>query len=274
MRRDMGRSGRPAVVLVGAGNLAWSLLPAMAFNHSYRLSILVRNEEKVEIFRDCFPDVQIIRSLSEIEVNAGILLAVPDDDLPGVAAAIDSLAISPSWIAHCSGSQPLEVLSAFGSRAAVLYPLQTFTRLNPILWSDVPVFAEGSNSDFFDFLKKISPKYHHLSSADRLRLHLAAVWASNFTNALLGVAAGQLPEGLELNVLEPLIMSQVRKALTLGPAVAQTGPARRQDVATLTRHLDLLRNQPPLSDLYRKLSQLISPEIHFPAQEPNEGSDR
>jgi predicted short-subunit dehydrogenase-like oxidoreductase (DUF2520 family) len=84
------------------------------------------------------------------------------------------------------------------------------------------------------------------------------VFASNFTNHMLRLSNDIAEQhDLDFDWLKPLIAETINKSLTIGPAQAQTGPARRGDFETLDNHLQFLADDPKLAELYRMISQHI-----------------
>jgi predicted short-subunit dehydrogenase-like oxidoreductase (DUF2520 family) len=57
--------------------------------------------------------------------------------------------------------------------------------------------------------------------------------------------------------LKPLIKETIEKNLSIGPMLAQTGPAKRGDLATLDKHLEFLKDDEQLAELYKLISQHI-----------------
>jgi len=97
-----------------------------------------------------------------------------------------------------------------------------------------------------------------LDSEKRKVLHIAAVFACNFTNYLYTLSEQiLLKEGLDFNLMRPMILETAEKAQQFSPADAQTGPGVRNDAETMKKHLDYLKNDPELHELYLKLSQGI-----------------
>ncbi len=192
------------------------------------------------------------------------LLALPD-------AAVAAVLAAAAWpagavVAHLAGALPLAVVreNASSVRGGVFYPLQTFSPGRLINWPTVPVFIEATDADTEARLLALAGSLGGqpvvLASAQRLRLHLAAVWASNFTNHLLGVADALLAEaGLPFELLHPLVRETVNKALAAGssPFGVQTGPAHRHDAATLAAHEAALAAHPAWQALYNGLSASI-----------------
>jgi predicted short-subunit dehydrogenase-like oxidoreductase (DUF2520 family) len=106
--------------------------------------------------------------------------------------------------------------------------------------------------------KSLGCKMTVMDSVQRKWLHLAAVFANNFTNHMLFQAKAILDaEGIDFNLLKPLARETIDKAFYLMPELAQTGPARRNDEKTMFLHLEKLAGNPELSDLYKRISSSI-----------------
>ena len=102
---------------------------------------------------------------------------------------------------------------------------------------------------------KLSCHVCEISSEQRQYLHLAAVFANNYSNYLYQVAFDLLEkEGVDHSLLMPLIIETVSKINTLHPKDAQTGPARRNDQTTINKHIQLLRNHAEYKELYQILA--------------------
>ena len=101
-----------------------------------------------------------------------------------------------------------------------------------------------------------------LDSAQRLKLHVAAVFANNFTNHVLGIADALLAEaGLPPALLASLVRETVDKALANAPFSVQTGPAVRQDLPTLAVHEAALAAHPAWQTLYAQLTASIQAQL-------------
>ena len=93
---------------------------------------------------------------------------------------------------------------------------------------------------------------------DRLKYHLSAVFANNFSNHMFGLAKDILDkDGLDFNVLKPIILSTAKKVQQLDPKSAQTGPAKREDAETIAKHMELLEHGSEMHMLYTILSESI-----------------
>ena len=156
----------------------------------------------------------------------------------------------------------MEILSPFSENIGVFYPLQTFTSERAIELADVPILIEAnriSNEDaLLELAGRISKNTSVADSQRRERIHIAAVFAGNFSNHMYALAKKLLEDnGYDYELLAPLIRETAQKAIDVDPMSAQTGPARREDQEIIDRHLQLLNNEPVIRELYEKISASI-----------------
>jgi predicted short-subunit dehydrogenase-like oxidoreductase (DUF2520 family) len=130
------------------------------------------------------------------------------------------------------------------------------------MFKDLPVFIEASDVSSAELLGDIADalgaKKYFSDAVQRRMLHLAAVFACNFTNHMLTKGrelAGK--SGYSFEELKPLIRETFMKALEEGPENSQTGPAVRNDINTIEKHLDLLSFDPDLQKIYSEISRSI-----------------
>ena len=167
------------------------------------------------------------------------------------------------WV-HTAGSMPMSVFEGYAQRFGVLYPLQTFSKGRNVNFDVLPIFLEANTDKNADYLKNIasalSENVRFMSSEKRRSLHLAAVFACNFTNHIYTLSYKLLEnESIPADVLLPLIDETVSKIHSMPPAAAQTGPAIRYDENVINKHLAML-DDPDMQAIYRLLSQSIHKE--------------
>lgn len=249
------------VAVVGAGNVGWHLARAFEDAGHYITDIYSRRISTARELAQRLYDTNVTSSLDLRKSEAEIfLLAVPDDVFEDVVA---SLKIPPyATIAHTSGTRSIEVLSEHHDNSGIFYPLQSFTRGVTVDLKEVPICIEAVNQSTEKILrllgKSISDEVHTVYSDDRKILHIGAVFASNFGNCMLTIAQDILEDhDIDFELLHPLIIETVNKALTIGPIESQTGPAQRGDNRTIQKHLKFLRYEPK----YRKIYKLISDHL-------------
>lgn len=192
-----------------------------------------------------------------------LVIAVSDQAIADVAKQIHET-LPNVLIVHTSGSTDLQVLSKFHAKSGVFYPLQTFSLAQEIDWSETPLFIEVNQQQDQAFLiqlaNSLSKRVYPYTSAQRLSLHLAAVFACNFSNYCYDMAK-QIVDAQQVDfaLLYPLILETAKKATQHAPVQVQTGPAVRQDVNILGLHQNLLEknDRADLKEIYQLLSQAI-----------------
>ena len=201
---------------------------------------------------------------AQIRKDADVyLFALKDQALETVIRAVP--ANNGLWL-HTSGSMPMQVFAGYTERYGVLYPLQTFSKSREISFRGIPLFIECHREEdkncLEDLARRLSGKVCELSSEKRRSLHLAAVFACNFTNHIYALAEEILAkEGLSRDYLFPLIDETAAKVHELPAQEAQTGPAIRYDENIINKHLCMLADDPDVQTLYRLLSQSIHKKV-------------
>ena len=198
--------------------------------------------------------------VDSLTVGDVLVLAVNDSNIFRLASAADKKGVT---IIHCSGATHLPVLK--NAYAGVFYPLQTFVLGNRISWNEIPIFIEFQNEEVNDtldlFCSKMGITNSNLkicNSEQRLKIHLAAVFANNFTQTCVAISSQLLSEaGFDIQVMLPILKQMYMNWGVLNPVNAITGPAARNDVETMKKHLLLLENHPQYENLYVRFSEII-----------------
>ncbi len=252
------------VVFIGAGNVAWSIAPAIDALPGYTVThVAARHTSRAAELASRLADSGAGTLDSPLPDADIYILSVTDDALPELAASVaprpDAL-----WL-HTSGSVEASALAPLGSRFGVLYPLQTFTRGKQMQLDKVPIFIEGSTPEALgqtrELAEALSGSVAEADSALRTRMHIAAVFGCNFTNHMLATAERLLADaGMPLSTIAPLVRETLDKAFATSPSEGQTGPARRGDTRVIGRHLSQLA--PDDAALYRTISDSITKKYH------------
>jgi len=252
----------PEIDIIGTGNLASVLAPALEQSGFIVNNVYSRNLKRAEKLANRLYQANptTILDFSRSKSNV-FLLAISDDAVEEVSREL--ILPDQAVVAHTSGANPLSVLGYTASEnIGVFYPLQTFTANRKVSFDGVPILIEGENrytrSNLTMIAKKLSGNVKEASTKQRLRIHLAAVFASNFTNAILQDAEDILETAnMNFDILVPLVIETIEKSFELGPKNAQTGPAIRGDLNILERHMEMLEGLPEKQELYRLISQHI-----------------
>jgi predicted short-subunit dehydrogenase-like oxidoreductase (DUF2520 family) len=169
-----------------------------------------------------------------------LVLATPDDAIAEVAATVTP--VETTTVVHLSGSLGLDALDPHPLRAAVhpLVPLPNGEVGAARLRAGV-TFAVAGGPVAHAMVEALGGRLVEVADDDRAAYHAAACIAANHVVALLGqVERVAASVGLDLESFLPLTRAAVDDVDALGAAAALTGPARRGDWATLSRHLDAL----------------------------------
>ncbi|MDR1919897.1 MAG: DUF2520 domain-containing protein [Tannerellaceae bacterium] len=250
------------IVFIGAGNLASCVSMEMQRVGMTIGQIYSRTREHAESLAKKV-NCQWTCNLNEIITDADLyIFSLKDTVLPEVIPRV-----RPNeglWV-HTAGSVSMNVFEGYARRYGVFYPLQTFTKQRRIQLNGTPIFLEVSQPEDMKMLKKIaialSGNAKEIDSEKRKHIHLAAVFACNFTNHMYMLAGKLLEEqGISYDVLLPLITETASKINDLSPWDAQTGPAVRFDKDVMDKQLEILSSAPAMQAIYKLLSQSIYKE--------------
>ena len=234
------------VAIIGYGNVGYHLANRIS-SKRHEVTIFSRN-----------PKQDFILSLNQLEPMAFdfIILTVPDGEIRNISEQLET---SDAVVLHTSGANPISELAKH-PKHGVMYPLQTFSRTKEIDFTSFPIFVEGSDEgekDIFTFVRTFSNDVRLLTSTNRSKLHLAAVFACNFSNHMFHLSEKLLAD-LEMSFqdIRPLVEETFKKAIELNPSKSQTGPAIREDESTINAHMDMLKDE-QMKNIYRIITESI-----------------
>ena len=247
------------IVFIGSGNVAAVLgRKFKAAGHTI-LQIYSRNASAASELAYEW-DTESTNYISLINKNADVYLVTVNDD--AIATVAKELLLPGKIVAHTAASVPKEILKTVTAHYGVFYPLQSL-RKEMSYSPDVPVFFDGSDELTKKKLELLAhsiamEKVTEAGDDARLKLHVAAVVVSNFTNHMYVMAEEYCrKEGLDFGQLLPLIEETASRIKDISPRQAQTGPAIRHDSETIHKHLELLKQHPQLKNLYILLTESI-----------------
>lgn len=248
------------ISIIGAGNLGAHLVKGFLTSGSEIVQVFSRDIEKVAGLAHQ-AGAKPIDNFSNLDKNVDlVILAVHDDVIPEIAGEIRKH-LTHQMIVHTAGSVTSLILHHDGNYG-VLWPVQSFSKGRAVDWKSIPILITGNNSTALDILTEaaglLSNKVKVVSDQERIALHLSATIANNFSNHMFAIAEKVVVDnGLDFELLKPLIQETARKVMDLPPAAAQTGPAIRQDEDTMAKHRQLLLENPEIMRLYNAISEHI-----------------
>ncbi len=250
------------VSFIGSGNLTWHLAPALDNTGYVVREVYSQNPNHAEAITERLYQAEVKATLDFSTSDSKIfVIAVNDDVISDIAREI--ILPEDAILVHTSGSQPItELQYAATQNLGVFYPLQTFSKSKKVEFKNVPIFIESYSQEAEEVLiqmaKSISKEVRKIGSEERKALHVAAVFASNFSNHMLTIAKDILQQNsLDYEWLKPLITETINKSMHIGPDEAQTGPAKRGDLSILDSHLEFLQEDNSVAEIYKLVSQHI-----------------
>jgi predicted short-subunit dehydrogenase-like oxidoreductase (DUF2520 family) len=243
------------ISFIGSGHVATHLAKAFFACGYTVIDICSRTPEHAQQLA-AQVNAQAAHNIAALRPADVYLLAVDDQSIPQV---VQQLQAARSLVLHTAGSVGMQVLQKFPNHG-VLYPLQTLSREREVDLRAVPFFIEANIQKNYNIVhhlaESLSNSVQEIDSESRARLHLAAVFANNFVNSLLGVSRDIA--GDKFAHLQPLVYETVKKAFAANhPADVQTGPARRGDENSIKKQLESLSLHPEWQTLYRLLTENI-----------------
>jgi predicted short-subunit dehydrogenase-like oxidoreductase (DUF2520 family) len=251
-------------VIIGAGSLAINLAVAL---HNCGIKILqIVNRtlpnamELAERVNASFTD-----NFAEIDTTADLyILAVSDTSISDVLQKIN---LKGKFIVHTAGTINMNIFKSFSDDFGVFYPLQTFSKTELVTFENIPICIEANSKKNENLLiqlgKNLSQNIQKINSEQRKVIHVSAVFASNFSTYMYFIANEILEKSeISFDILKPLIHRTAKKVQTLKPKSALTGPARRNDIAVMQAHLDLLNNHKEFKEIYKLISDNIVKHFH------------
>lgn len=228
------------IVILGTGNVGTNL------HHAFAL-------------KNIHAELHSSRDLTNLPLADCYIYTVADNALVEV---INRVHAPNSLHLHTSGSMPISVFGDDKPHAGVLYFFQSFSKSQLIDdWSQIPAFVEGKNIDdlaaIYSLAQNLTGNIYEANQHDRERLHVAGVFANNFTNLMYRIAEDLLHDTqIPFRALLPLIDQTAQKVHSLSPADAQTGPAQRGDNNVIEHQLQVLSDA-NYRLVYQLLTQII-----------------
>lgn len=255
------------ISFIGAGRVAQHLAAVLSQNHQI-VQIYSRTLEHAQTLAS---QVAAIATANITELQSDVdlvIIAVSDQAIAKVIKEVHAQ-FTDVLIVHTSGSTDIQVLAGVHARAGVFYPLQTFSLARKVDWQATPLFVEAvqphDQAQLVQLANSLSSRVYAYTSSQRLSLHLAAVFACNFSNYCYDMAKQIVDaQQVDFSLLYPLILETANKAVQYDPKQMQTGPAVRGDHNILNMHQQMLENikREDLKNVYNLMSQQILKSHH------------
>ncbi|HLP04640.1 MAG TPA: DUF2520 domain-containing protein [Paludibacter sp.] len=246
-------------VFIGSGNVATHLSLALQKKGVATTQVFSRTLANASLLAQKL-NASYTNDPAQLDRNADIYFYALKDS--ALAHFLKEVHLPDAMHVHTAGSVSLSIFKELTAHYGVFYPLQTFSKNKEIDFSQIPICIEASNARMQEKLLEIanllSNKTMIISSDQRKVLHIAAVFACNFSNYMYDIASELLNDvGVGFDILKPLIEETAEKITKLSPYDAQTGPALRYDKTTIQKHVNMLKCYPEIRSIYKDLSKAI-----------------
>lgn len=247
------------IVILGAGNVATHLSIALKQSGFYIKCVYSKTIHAAKTLAQKV-DSHYTNNIEHIPAEADLYIIAVKDEI--IEEIVKYIKLEYGIIVHTAGSIPMSVFEERFKNYGVFYPLQTFSKLRELDFSNIPICIEANSevlkNKLQEVAKHLSSSVHVIDSEKRKVLHLAAVFACNFANHMYSAATEILNhEGISFELLKPLIVETAQKAVDSGPIKAQTGPAVRNDQNVIQKHLKMLEEKPEFVEIYKLVSESI-----------------
>ena len=244
------------VTIIGTGNVAFHLSEVFFKHQEINLVEICGRKKNLPTEFNVFIDYN--NNIFKLKKSDFYIICVSDEHIETISKNLNI--DNNSTVLHCSGSTHINELSNHYSYG-VFYPLQTFSIKKSINFSNIPIIIEGNSNKNLNKIKDLalmlSKKVLETSSKQRIAIHVSAVFTNNFTNYMRIVADEILKSNeIDTKILNPLTFETSDKLKYLSSKDAQTGPALRNDLKTIKKHLNLLKGTD-----HEKVYKTISSEI-------------
>jgi len=262
----------PTTFIVGAGPVATALAGALRLGGVPVLGLWARRAAPARLagstagvaaFSSAPPDL-----LLETEV---VILAVRDQVITEVAQMLlgTGLINTRHVLLHCAGAASArELLGPVAERVAgigTLHPLSAIAdgKISMRALKGTVFGVEGDEVGRVTagkLVSAISGIVLPLDGTQMASYHAAAALASNYLVAAIDAAAAVLASAgvapdKAAQALIPLAEGALRNIAAHGTTGGLTGPVRRGDLATVSRHLEAIHERPELAEIYRVLAR-------------------
>ena len=243
------------IILLGSGNVSTHLGIALKNSNYNILQVYSKSIQNAKVLAKKL-DTHFTNDLTKLKSADLIIVSVNDDAILSVLSQIKNTAI-----VHTSGSIGLNIFKENFSNYGVFYPLQTFNKEVDLNVSEIPFCIEGNSLKFekqlITIAKNLSHNVTRMNSEQRKQLHIAAVFACNFSNHMYSIADYLLDKkNIDFKILLPLIRKTITNLETKRPKKVQTGPAKRNDLGVIENHISLIQTK-EIKELYQKISANI-----------------
>jgi predicted short-subunit dehydrogenase-like oxidoreductase (DUF2520 family) len=250
--------------IIGTGNIAWFFGNRLVAAKHNCTGVYGRDIKAVYELADALLCANF-GPISEIaDSSADVCFLVVSD--AAITSVAENLSFKETVLVHTAGAVSLDPIRSAANDTAVLWPVYSITKSDPPTHRNIPCAWEASS----DRARRLTLELAHVFTditfeakyEQRRWLHLSAVISNNFTNHLLAICEQICSENnLSFSTLLPIIEQTFDRIKHASPRDLQTGPAARNDIATVNGQMDMLNAHPEWQKVYAAISESIKAGI-------------
>lgn len=259
---------KPSIAIVGAGNLARTLAPALRRARYCVTDVVVRDREESRRRGRALANAVGARlsTIATADLAADVLwICVTDDAISATARKLASL-----WRGrvafHSSGALTSDVLAPLrrhGAAVASVHPMMTFVGSGAPSLAGVSFAVEGDPAAVRlarRIVTTLSGKAFSIPPRGKTLYHAMGSFSSPLVVATLAMAerigqAAGVPKKEIPRIIAPILAQTLKNYSMGGAAKAFSGPIVRADLDTVRRHLQALRKLPAARETYLALAR-------------------
>lgn len=245
--------------IIGTGNTAWFMATRLVkAGHSCK-GVFGRQKERAQQLARAI-NAPLLNDVKDVQDDADCcILAITDHAITEVA---HNFSFEKTTLIHTAGSLSRTVLEPFAKHAGVIWPIYSIVKDNLPIHRDIPMTIKGTSEHSEELLEELASSitdiYYTVSWEQRQWLHLCAVLCNNFTNHMMAVSEQICnKQHIPFSLLYPIVSQTAERIRQTSPRILQTGPAKRGDDATISKHIELLQQNPDWQELYKAISTSI-----------------
>ena len=229
-----------------------------------------RSKESADIAAT-FTNTRSFESIEDLVKSCDtIFLTTSDSAIENVWNCIDRFDLKDKVISHFSGSLSSDIFSGIdktGAYGCSIHPMYAFSDkfTSYEQFNTACLTMEGHREAIFRMKSLFGDKLGHriftLDSKDKIKYHAAAAFASNYVDAIMQIAVELMEqcgfsEEDTFTLLGPLVKNNVNSIINNGTTASLTGPAERNDVGTVKKHLHAIEGT-EAEEVYRVLGRTL-----------------
>jgi predicted short-subunit dehydrogenase-like oxidoreductase (DUF2520 family) len=246
------------ISFIGSGNVT-HVLARVVHNSGHSIEqVICRRPNEVVRLASALSIPSVISFGQPVAAADIYIIALSDSALSSLH---NLFSVERGIIVHTAGGVGVDVIRNCGPETGVLYPFQSLRKEIEQV-PEIPFLVHSANKEtlhkIYSFAKGLSPMVEMCTDEQRKKYHLSAVMSANFINHLLTLSFDYCrSEGINPGFLHPILKETIERVHHSYPSQLQTGPAIRNDSATIAMHEALLDNHPEMQGIYRLLTKSI-----------------